>query len=139
MIKIKGAASAYNHSTVSLTLNLLNSNPEAVPFNTAGEQFGTVARTNATTFTLNSAGTYEVYYRLNIGVTTFGGAVGVYVNDVLRGPGNSVPLSAASTASDTVLISANAGDTVKIQYDPAIAGLGLAIGDTSTLVIEQLS
>jgi hypothetical protein len=130
---VQGAANAYN---VALLTTVTAPTLVRVPltFDTAGPADGSVARTNTTTFTVSQDGLYTVDYHLNF-TTAVPGTISVIVAGVQQGPGSALT-GATTDVSDTVLIDANAGDTVQLAFTPAVAGTSIGLG-SSSITIEQ--
>jgi hypothetical protein len=66
-----------------------------------------------------------------------GGTVSVFVNGAQVGPTTAVAV-ATPNVSDTVLIEADAGDTVQLMYTPT-AGLAPITLGSSSIAIQQVT
>jgi hypothetical protein len=133
-----GGATRFNASTISLPTLALSGTP--LPFNTAGLAFGTLAPptppSTATTVTTGAAGVYEVTYRLDV-TTTAIGSIRVFVDGVAIGAGNGITPAVTTSAGDTVLFQAGAGNVIEVRFTGTL-GLLTTTG-TSSIVVKHIA
>lgn len=123
--------SAYHDAGgASLTVTAGN----AIPFNTAGSIVGdAIAKTDADTFTLTEAGTYQIRYRLSTtGLSLLGGAA-IAVNGTTVSPTLALGV-AGSVLVDSLLVTVAANSTLELRVQGA--ALTLAGGTSASIVIE---
>jgi hypothetical protein len=108
----------------------------AVPFNQAPLIVGTaISKTNNTTFTVNSNGTYRITYTLRTALVSLLANVQVHKNGVGIGP-TAALIVVGTSVSDQVTFSANTGDTLQL----VVGGLALSLGtgDNATINIDKI-
>jgi hypothetical protein len=127
------AISAYNNTPALITTLIAGFTP--LPFPVPGALVGTnIAQTNPTTFTVGAAGTYQISYRITSPVAGVAATVTVQRTGFPVGPS---PIAFAETSvADTILVTANAGDTFQVGVNGAV-GLGLTY--TGDIAIEQIA
>jgi len=122
----------FNNSGV-IQIILVN---DPVPFNQAPLIVGTaISKTNNTTFTVNTNGTYRVTYTLRTATASALANVQVRVNGIGVGP-TAALIVAGTSLSDQVTFPANATDTIRVHVGGA--ALSLATGDNATINIDKL-
>ena len=105
-----------------------------VAFAQAGPLVGTgVVQTDADTFTVQTAGVYQIDYRLTSSASSPLGSVQVEVAGVPTGPANALA-AVNGVLTDTVLVTAQAGDTLELVVETT--GLQLATGSSSRIAIS---
>lgn len=109
-------------------------NNAAIDFNTVDAQFGdAITKTDIDTFTLNTAGFYEVTYRVSsdAGALSFGTQLQVAGTPV---GGQNVLAAGGGQLTDTVVVQAAAGDTLELVSDDT-----LQVADNSSISVEFLA
>lgn len=111
------------------------------PFEVDGVSVGDdLERVDDETFQVNTTGVYEVTYRLST-TASVGGSAAVEVSGTPVGP--VFTLDAAGTVlTDTVVIEADAGDTIEVveQGDTLpVGGVNVNAGDNSSISIELIA
>jgi hypothetical protein len=109
-----------------------------VPFSNNGPLSGVTHTASTTTFTVPSAGTYSVSYRVNITVGV-GSAIAIAVNGTVDASTTISSLVAVGQISGDALLTLAAGDVVTLRNNSAVPlTLNLAPGVGAQLVILRV-